>query len=217
MRSRLQGFHPETELRQVITEVSDLFHRGPNLERRLLMALNANVQKLIDDVARNADLSKSILAAQDLQNKQIADLKSQLASIQPGQPVNDENLAAINATVATIEQTNAALATAVPQGTVLAPNPIPLGDSGGQPLTKGTQPVTSDSAGNPIAPDAPGQPGVATSSPAVTPAPKFKSGPTDPNSPSNPTTDAVKSTFTPDPGTPTGPGNTPSTDPSKSS
>lgn len=121
------------------------------------MALNANVQKLIDDVARNADLSKSILAGQDLQNKQIADLKSQLASIQPGQPVDDENLAAINATVATIEQTNAALADAVPQGTVLAPNPIPLGDPNAL-LTKGTQPVTSDSAGNPIAPDAPGQP-----------------------------------------------------------
>lgn len=159
MRSHLQSFHPETELRQVITDVRDLFNRGPNLERRLLMALNANVQKLIDDVARNADLSKSILAGQDLQNKQIADLKSQLASIVPGQPIDDENLAAINAQVAIIEQTNAALATAVPQGTTLAPNPIPLGDPNA-PLTKGTQPVTSDSAGNPIAPDAPGQPGV---------------------------------------------------------
>lgn len=161
MRSRLQSFHPETELRQVITKVEDLFQRGPNIERRLLMALNANVKKLIDDVARNADLSKSILAAQDLQNKQIADLKSQLASIQSGQPVDNENLAAINATVATIEQTNTALATAVPQGTILAPNPIPLGDPN-QPLTNGTQPVTSDSAGNPIAPDAKGQPGVGT-------------------------------------------------------
>lgn len=123
------------------------------------MALNANVQKLIDDVARNADLSKSILAGQDLQNKQIADLKSQLASIQPGQPVDDENLAAINATVATIEQTNAALADAVPASTTLGQKLIPLGDPNAQ-LTKGTQPVTSDSAGNPIAPDAPGQPGV---------------------------------------------------------
>lgn len=124
------------------------------------MALNANVQKLIDDVAKNADLSKSILAAQDLQNKQIADLKSQIASIQPGQPVDDENLAAINATVATIEQTNAALATAVPSATPLDPKPAPLGDQG--QLTNGTQPVTSDSAGNPIAPDAAGQPKPAT-------------------------------------------------------
>lgn len=161
MRPRLQGFHPETELRQVITKVEDLFQRGPNLERRLLMALNANVQKLIDDVAKNADLSKSILEAQNLQNKQIADLKSQIASIQPGQPIDDENLAAINATVATIEQTNAALATAVPSGTTLDPKPVTLGDPNA-PLTKGTQPVDSDSAGNPIAADAPGQPKPAT-------------------------------------------------------
>lgn len=163
MRSRLQGFHPEAEFRVLLRQVQDLFQRGPNLERRLLMALNANVQKLIDDVARNSDLSKSILAGQDLQNKQIADLKTQLASIQPGQPIDDENLAAINATVATIEQTNEALATAVTSGTTLDPKPIPLGDPN-QPLTKGTQPVTSDSAGSPIAPDAPGQPGVATQS-----------------------------------------------------
>lgn len=125
------------------------------------MALQASVQKLIDDVAKNGDLVKAMLAGQDLQNKQIADLKAQIASIVPGQSVDQENLDAINAQVAVIEQTNTALATAVPQGTTLAPNPIPLGDSNA-PLTKGTQPVTSDSAGNPIAPDAPGQPGVGT-------------------------------------------------------
>ncbi len=123
---QLQGWHPETELRNVLTQVRDLFERGPNLERRLLMALNANVQKLIDDVARNADLSKSILAAQDIQAKQLADLKAQLASIVPGQPIDDENLSAINATVATIEQTNAALATAIPASA--GPATPPLGD-----------------------------------------------------------------------------------------
>lgn len=157
MRSHLRGFHPETELRNVLDQVRDLFQRGPNLERRLLMALQASVQKLIDDVAKNGDLVKAMLAGQDLQNKQIADLKAQIASIVPGQSIDQENLDAINAQVAVIEQTNAALATAVPAGTQLAPNPVPLGDPN-QPLTNTTQPVTSDSAGNPIAPDAPGQP-----------------------------------------------------------
>lgn len=167
MRSRLHGFHPETELRNVITDLQDLFQRGPNLERRLLMALNANVQKLVDDVAKNTDLVKSVLAAQDLQNKQIADLKAQLASIQPGQPIDDENLAAINATVATIEDTNKALVTAIPASTPAGPPVAPANPTA--PLTAGTQPVTSDSAGNPIAPDAPGQPGVPVATGGATP------------------------------------------------
>lgn len=49
-RSHLRGFHSETELRNALDQVLDLFQRGPNLERRLLMALQASVQKLIDDV-----------------------------------------------------------------------------------------------------------------------------------------------------------------------
>lgn len=124
------------------------------------MALNANVQKLVDDVAKNSDLAKSILAAQDLQNQQIADLKAQLASIVPGQPVDQENLDAINKAVTQIEDTNTALATAVPAGTPAGPAVKPVDPSA--PLTNTTQPVTSDSAGNPIAPDAAGQPGNST-------------------------------------------------------
>ncbi len=139
------------------------------------MAIQASVQKLIDDVAKNGDLVKAMLASQDLQNKQIADLKAQIASIQPGQSVDQENLDAINKQVGLIEETNTALATAVPTGTVLDPKPVPLGVQG--PLTTGTQPVTSDSAGNPIPPDAPGQPGVPVDQPPVAPAPKFNTDP----------------------------------------
>lgn len=121
------------------------------------MALNANVQKLVDDVAKNSDVSKSILAAQDVLSAQIADLKTQLGAIQPGQAIDDEDLAAINASIATLEQTNTALGNAIPASTSAGPPVAPSNPTA--PLTNTTQPVTSDSAGNPIAPDAPGQPG----------------------------------------------------------
>lgn len=176
------------------------------------MALNANVQKLVDDVAKNSDLSKSILAAQDLQAQQIADLKTQLASIQPGQPIDDENLTAINNMVSTIEQTNTALGTAVPASTPAGPPITPVNPNA--PLTNGTQPVTSDSAGNPIAPDAPGQPGVPVQgqTPVPTPPPigtvvpqptSTTPAPGDQPPPDTiTTTSAVTPTFVPDPGTP---------------
>lgn len=167
MRSRLQAFHPETEFKSLLDQVQDLFQRGPNLERRLLMTLNANVQKLVDDVARNSDVSKSILAAQDVLSKQITDLQTQLGAIQPGQAIDDEDLAAINASVAALEATNTALGTAIPASTSAGPAVAPSNPTA--PLTNTTQPVTSDSAGNPIAPDAPGQPG--QPAPGVTPAP----------------------------------------------
>lgn len=177
------------------------------------MALNANVQKLVDDVAKNSDLSKSILAAQDLQAQQITDLKTQLASIQPGQPIDDENLTAINNMVSTIEQTNTALGTAVPASTPAGPPITPVNPNA--PLTNGTQPVTSDSAGNPIAPDAPGQPGVPLAQgqtpvptppligTVVPPSPNTTPAPVDqPPSDTITTTSAVTPTFVPDSGTP---------------
>lgn len=154
MRSRLQGFHPEVEMRELLETVRDLFQRGPNFDRRLLMALNANVQKLVDEIAQTRSIKDSIVAGFDLTSKQIADLKAQLASIQPGQPIDEENLAAINKAVDDLDQTNVALQTAVP---AQAPSTPPLGDQ--SVLTTGTQPVTHDSAGNPIEVDAPGQPG----------------------------------------------------------
>lgn len=153
-RSRLTGFRPETEFKQLLDKLTDLFQRGPNLERRTLMALNANVQRLITEVAQTRDLSKSIVAGQDLLAKQIADLKSQLASIVPGEPVDQENLTAINAAADDLDATNEALRQAIP---AQAPPTAPLGDQ--SVFTAGTQPVTHDAAGNEIAVDAPGQPG----------------------------------------------------------
>lgn len=154
----LRGFIADIEAAIFLDEVRALVAmNAPHVIRNELMAIQASIQKLIDDVAKNRDLVQSVRAAQDLQNKQIADLKAQLASIVPGQPVDEENLTAINAAVATIEETNAALETAIPASTPADPKPAPLGTAD-QPLTQGTQPVTHDAAGNPIAPDAEGQP-----------------------------------------------------------
>lgn len=154
----LRGFIADIEAAIFLDEVRALVAmNAPHVIRNELMAIQASIQKLIDDVAKNRDLVQSVRAAQDLQNQQIADLKAQLASIVPGQPVDEENLTAINAAVATIEETNAALETAIPASTHADPKPAPLGTAD-QPLTQDTQPVTHDAAGNPIAPDAEGQP-----------------------------------------------------------
>lgn len=120
------------------------------------MALNANVQKLIDDVAKNSDLVKSNNARTEIMQGQIADLKTQLTAIQPGQDISQENLDGINKAVSQLEETNAALDQAVVATTSAGPAVKPVDP--GAPLTKGTQPVDSDSAGNPIPADAPGQP-----------------------------------------------------------
>lgn len=150
-RRQLEGYRAELEFRTLLASIRDYFQRGPNLDRKLLMALQASVQKLIDEVAETRDLKDAIKSGFDLMSKQISDLKAQLDAIVPGQPVDAENAAAIQKAVDDLDQTNEALKTAVPA----QPAPVPVE---GQPLTTGTQPVTHDQAGNPIAPDADGQP-----------------------------------------------------------
>lgn len=150
-RRVLEGYRAEQEFRTLLASIRDYFQRGPNLDRKLLMALQASVQKLIDEVAETRDLKDAIKGGFDLMGKQIQDLKDQLASIVPGQAIDAENAAAIQKAVDDLDQTNEALKTAVPA----QPAPAPIE---GQPLTTGTQPVTHDQAGNPIEPDADGQP-----------------------------------------------------------
>lgn len=92
------------------------------------MALQADVQKLVDAVAANTDAVASAVAGLKAEQTQIAaqatqikDLQDQLAALTPGQPIDSEDLAAIQKTVtdlaannATLGETNTSLQTAVP-------------------------------------------------------------------------------------------------------
>ena len=112
------------------------------------MALQASVQKLIDEVAETRDLKDSIKAGFDLLSKQIDDLKTQLGSVVPGQAIDAENAAAIQKAVDDLDATNEALKTAVPNQTPAPPPPTAeeLANAGI------TTPPTHDQAGNPIDP-----------------------------------------------------------------
>lgn len=119
--SPLRAFHPEAELRELLEEIRGLFQRGPNLERRLLMALTAEVQTLVDAVAANTSAAKSIEAAVALQTTQIGDLTIKVTDLQAkldaGGVINAADLEAIKASAATIIETNTELAKAVPANT----------------------------------------------------------------------------------------------------
>jgi hypothetical protein len=151
-RRVLESYRAEREFRDQLGLIRDFFAKGPNYDRRLLMALNASVQRLVDEVAETKDFKESFLKSQDIITKQIADLKDEISRLQAGQTIDEENLAALNKAADDLDETNKALADAVPA----EPKPNPAVE--GMPLTHGTQPVTHDQAGNPIAPDAEGQP-----------------------------------------------------------
>lgn len=99
-----------------------------DIERNLLMAISANVQKLIDDVQQNSDLVKSVIAGQAIMTKQIADLKDAAAVLEAGAVASAEDVAGINSSITALEDTNKALGVAVPANTpeaVPADNPTP--------------------------------------------------------------------------------------------
>ncbi len=150
-RSRLRAFHPEEAIRLAVEQVQSLID-NPSLERNLLMALNAQVQRLIDEVKKNSDLIQSHRAAEDIRSKQLNDLKAQISTLTAGGTVDAENLAEINKAVDQLVETNAALTDAVPAGTKVDPNPAPA-PLGPAPGPAPTQPPTHDVAGNPINPD----------------------------------------------------------------
>jgi len=81
------------------------------------MALDAQVQRLVDAVAANTNAVKSAQDALALEANQIADLKAQIAAIQPGQAIDAEDLAAITKAADDLQATNTALQAAVPQNT----------------------------------------------------------------------------------------------------
>jgi predicted nucleic acid-binding Zn-ribbon protein len=111
------GYDPEASFRKMLDEFRHLLN-NPNIERRLLMALTAEVKALVDAVAANTSASKSIEAAVALQTTQIADLKAKVdelqAKLDAGGVINAEDLAAIKASADTITETNTELAAATP-------------------------------------------------------------------------------------------------------
>src|SRR5437762_814290 len=112
-RSRLRGFHPEEAIRNAVEQVQTLID-NPTLERNMLMALNAQVQRLVDEVRKNTDLLQAHRAAEDIRSKQMDDLKAQISTLSAGATVDAENLAEINKAADQLTETNAALAEAVP-------------------------------------------------------------------------------------------------------
>ena len=79
-----------------------------------LMSISPQVQALIDQVTTNTNAVTAAIAGLKAEQEQITALQAQLAAVQPGQPIDADDLAAINQAVADLGATNTALATAVP-------------------------------------------------------------------------------------------------------
>jgi hypothetical protein len=152
-RQVLESYRAEREFRDQLGLIRDFFAKGPNYDRRLLMALQASVQKLIDEVAETRDLKDSVAKGFELMSAKIDDLKTQLGSIVPGQPIDAENAAAIQKAADDLEQTNEALKTAVPNQ-----DPAPPPPTAEELAAAGiTTPPTHDQAGNPLETQAPAE------------------------------------------------------------
>lgn len=122
---RLRGYHPDLELRGLLDKLQDLFQRGPNLERRLLMALTQNVQRLLDEVAETKTIAEAVKKGQELTTTQLAALTAKVEELQAkldaGGVINAEDLAAIDTAVTDLDATNEELKKAVPANTEPTP------------------------------------------------------------------------------------------------
>ncbi len=100
----------------------DFSHEFNRMER-LLMALDTNVQELINQVANNNSLVGSVVAGLKVESDQITALQAQVAALtaQIGSagsaPIDPEDLAAITKAVSDLKDTNTQLQTAVPAST----------------------------------------------------------------------------------------------------
>lgn len=139
-RRALDTFRAETEFRTLLGQIRDYFQRGPNLDRKILMALQSDVQKLVDDIRQNHDLVASIRQALEGQSKQITDLQATVQGLQSGQVLGPDELAAIQSGVQQLEEINTELQTAVPANTPGQPTAAPSGtlDDKGQPVPPNT-------------------------------------------------------------------------------
>lgn len=120
-RKQLEAYRAEFEFRTLLASIRDYFQRGPNLDRKLLMALTKEVQDLVDAVTANTSVTKSVEAAIGVQSGQITTLSDKVAELQAkldaGGTINAEDLAAIKAQTEVITETNTELAAAIPANT----------------------------------------------------------------------------------------------------
>lgn len=98
----------------------DYSHEFKHLEK-LLMALDTNVQELVNQVANNNSLVASVIAGLKVESDQITALQAQVealtAQIGSGQAIDAEDLTAITKAVSDLKDTNAQLTTAIPAST----------------------------------------------------------------------------------------------------
>ena len=78
------------------------------------MALQADVQALVDAVTANTSAVAAAVAGLQAEAAQITALQAQLAAIVPGAPVDAADLTAIQGAVSTLQATNTSLQAAVP-------------------------------------------------------------------------------------------------------
>ena len=79
-----------------------------------LMSLSPQVQTLVDEVAANTSAVQAALAGLAAEATQITALQAQIAALQPGQPIDQEDLDALTKAGADLGATNTALTVAVP-------------------------------------------------------------------------------------------------------
>lgn len=94
----------------------NIHHHYPNVDeiKEMIMALQADVQALVDQVAANTSAVQGAIAGLQAEAAQIAALQAQIAALPPNAPIDAEDLAAIQTAVTNLKDTNAALQTAVP-------------------------------------------------------------------------------------------------------
>lgn len=143
-RSRIQGWHPESEFRRLLDRVKAILDH-PRVERNMLMALQADVQRLVSEIKENNDLAKASAQALQVQGKQIDDLKTQIGALQAGQVLTAEDLAAIKTAADDLGQTNTELQDAVPKGTSADTTVQPAaGTSNPAPMDPATEATKSE-------------------------------------------------------------------------
>jgi DNA repair ATPase RecN len=183
----LQGYSPDTEIRKILGELRGFANTlrqvvdAPSSVKGMIMALQQDVQNLVDEMARNTSATQSMKQAFDLQNSKISDqtkaiddLNKQVADLknQSG-PIDPEDLAAIQDSVTKVKANNDqlqeitnAVSTAAPNNVTDTPPQVVPGGAGSTPApaanpTTGTPGDTSvpptGLAGAPTDPNAPKQ------------------------------------------------------------
>lgn len=105
------------------------------------MALQKDVQDMIDAVTQNTSAVKSAEAGLQVLQKKIEDQGAIIAGLQAGQVITADDLAALRASTGVLKDTTNELLTAIPANTSEGPKVAPSG--------------TLDDQGNPVAPTAP--------------------------------------------------------------